>query len=125
VLDKVCEDRAEINSVKSKISELKNMNLENKIRFNDDSFRFFMFIPFVAVLTFGISMVIFSASKRREILSYGIQSVMPVAQEGIEKMAPTVGKAGKTVAKEMAPMYGEIAKEISKGIKEGLKDEEK
>ena len=36
--------------------------------------------------------------------------MMPIAQEGIDTMAPRVGNA---------------AKEIAKGIKEGLKDEEK
>ena len=41
----------------------------------------------------------------------------------IEKMAPTIGKVGGEIAKNMAPVYGEIAKEISKGIKEGLKEE--
>ena len=51
--------------------------------------------------------------------------MMPIAQEGIEKMAPSIGKAGASIAKEMAPIYGQVAKEISKGIKEGLKGEEK
>ena len=37
-------------------------------------------------------------------------------------MAPTIGKAGASIAKEMAPIYGDIAKEIGKGIKEGLKE---
>ena len=35
---------------------------------------------------------------------------MPIAKEGIDEMAPTIGNA---------------AKEIAKGIKKGLKDEEK
>ena len=65
----------------------------------------------------------FVIGNRREIMAYTTQQVMPVAQEGIEKMAPTIGKAGASIAKEMAPVYGSIAKEISKGIKEGLKDE--
>ncbi len=39
--------------------------------------------------------------KRREILAYGAQQVMPVAQEGIEKMTPSIGK-----------VVGEIAKNI-------------
>lgn len=56
----------------------------------------------------------FVIGNRREITAYGVQQIMPVAQEGIEKMAPTIGKAGE-----------EIAKGISKGIKEGMKDEEK
>ena len=64
-------------------------------------------------------------SKRRNIMAYTIQQTMPVAQEGIEKMAPTIGRAGASIAKEMAPVYGEIAKEIGKGIKEGMKDEDK
>ena len=70
------------------------------------------------------SFAIYMFAKRREIVSFTTQQVMPVAQEGMEKMAPTVGKVGASVAKEMAPMYGEIAKEISKGIKEGQKEAE-
>ena len=66
-------------------------------------------------------------------MAYSIQQAMPVAEEGLEKMAPTVAKVGATLTKEMAPVYkevakdiapvyGEVAKEISKGIKEGLQD---
>ena len=71
-----------------------------------------------------ISFAIYRVATRREIAAFSVQQVMPVAQEGIEKMAPTFGKVGGELAKNMAPVYGEIAKEISKGIKEGLKDEE-
>ncbi len=46
----------------------------------------------------------------RDIVSYYAQQQMPIAKEGIEKVAPSVGVA---------------AKEISNGIKEGLKDEDK
>ena len=56
----------------------------------------------------------FVIGNRREIMAYTTQQVMPVAQEGIEKMAPTIGNA-----------VGTIAKGITKGIKDGLKDEEK
>ena len=45
----------------------------------------------------------------REINAYISKQQMPVAKEGIEKMAPSAGIA---------------AKEIAKGVKEGLKDEE-
>ena len=38
---------------------------------------------------------------------------MPVAQEGIEKMTPTVANAA-----------GSIAQSISQGVKEGMKDTE-
>ena len=50
---------------------------------------------------------------------------MPVVKEGLEEMAPTIGKAGAAIGKEMAPVYGQAAKEIAKGIKEGLKDKDK
>lgn len=63
----------------------------------------------------GMALVGFGAQakmlgKGREISAFFAQQQMPVAKEGIEEMAPTMGKA---------------AKEITKGIKEGLKDEEK
>ena len=62
-------------------------------------------------LMIGLMLIIYS--KQRSILAYQAQSVMPVAQEGTEKFAPTIGKAA-----------GTISKEIAKGIKEGLKDAE-
>ena len=49
-------------------------------------------------------------SHMREISAFTAQQQMPIAKEGVEKMAPSVGVA---------------AKEIAKGVKEGLKDEEK
>jgi hypothetical protein len=61
--------------------------------------------------------------KRREITAFTTQQVMPVAQEGMEKMAPSVAKVGKAMAEEMAPTYGKIAKEIAKGVKDGMKDD--
>ncbi len=39
--------------------------------------------------------------KRREILAYTAQQVMPVAQEGIEKMAPSIGKVAGEIAKNI------------------------
>ena len=53
---------------------------------------------------------IYMIAKRREILAFSTQQVMPVAKEGINKMAPTMGN---------------VAKKITKGIKDGLNDEEK
>lgn len=51
-------------------------------------------------------------AKRREIIAFNAQQVMPVAQEGIEKMTPTVANASSA-----------IAQSIAKGIKEGLSDD--
>ena len=77
------------------------------------------------IFIFGmISLSIYLFTKRREILAFQAQQIMPVAQEGVSKVAPTIGKAKASIAKEMAPAYGGIAKEITKGIKEGLHGEE-
>lgn len=59
------------------------------------------------VIFVGI-IVRFVIGNRREITAYTTQQVMPIAKEGIEAMAPTVGT---------------VAKEITKGIKDGLKDD--
>lgn len=52
----------------------------------------------------------FFIGNQRQINAYMAQQQIPIVQEGMEKMAPSMGKA---------------AKEITKGIKEGLKDDEK
>ena len=72
---------------------------------------FYMFGAFIIIASCMISGSIYMFAKRREITAFTAQQVMPVAQEGIEKMAPTVGNAA-----------GSIAQEITKGIKDGLKD---
>lgn len=45
--------------------------------------------------------------KKREILAYTAQQVMPVAQEGIEKMAPSIGKVAGEIAKNITNPDGE------------------
>lgn len=65
-------------------------------------------IGFALTAAGGITMFI---AHRREITAYTTQQVMPVAQEGIEKITPTVANAA-----------GSIAQSISKGIQEGKKE---
>ena len=70
-------------------------------------------ITFGFFIVFGLAFMGFGGQTKilgngRKISAYFAQQQMPVAKEGIEKMAPSVGVA---------------AKEISKGIKEGLKDD--
>lgn len=55
--------------------------------------------------------IILFVAHRREITAYGVQQVMPVAKEGIEKITPTVANAA-----------GSIAESISKGIENGKKN---
>lgn len=66
---------------------------------------FLNFIGFALIIAGGVVMFI---AHRREITAYTTQQVMPVAQEGIEKITPTVANAA-----------GSIAQSISKGIQEG------
>ena len=109
----------EINSLDRKYSDFeKDFELEEYTPF-------YIVGGFILIVSIMISGSIYMMTKRREIAAFSAQQMMPIAQEGIEKMAPSVGKAGASIAKEMAPTYGQIAKEISKGIKEGLKGEEK
>lgn len=81
------------------------------------SFGLFALGGFMSTTGFALTVVggvIMAIAHKREIAAYTTQQMMPIAQEGIEKMTPTIGNAA-----------GEIAKGISKGIKEGLQDEEK
>lgn len=61
----------------------------------------------ILIFTALISGKLFMIYKRREILAFTAQQVIPVAQEGIDEMAPAIGN---------------VAKEISKGIASGKKD---
>ena len=116
----------------------KNERLEQEAEWNKSSDKLSI-MPYIvfAIPAFMfpgmISLMLFTTAKRRSLMAFSAQQVMPVAQEGIEKMAPTIGKAGASIAKEMvpvykdmvkemSPMYGDIAKEISKGIKEGINE---
>lgn len=53
-------------------------------------------IGFILTVAGGITMFI---AHRREITAYTIQQTMPIAQEGIEKMTPTVANAAGSIAK--------------------------
>lgn len=108
----------------SLVSQLNDKSDFNKEFDSYDSIPFYIIGGFIIIASCMFAGSIYMTTKQREILAFHAQQVMPVAQEGIEKMAPTIGKAGASITKEMAPAYGEVAKEISKGIKEGLKNDD-
>ena len=58
--------------------------------------------------------VILLIAHKREITAFSTQQIMPVAKEGINEMAPTIGNAA-----------GEIAKGIKKGINEANQEQKK
>ncbi len=62
----------------------------------------------VIALSCFIALMFYLIAKRREIQAFTIQQTMPLAQEAIGKMAPTIGNAAK-----------DIAKGITSGIEEG------
>lgn len=134
-----CHFEAKNNKITSKycsiLTELISSNKDFNKSFDlSDTYPYYVFGGFVIFTAFVISAAIYSIVKRREIMAFGAQQIMPLAQEGLEKMAPSVGKAGakiveeiaptyEKIAKGMAPIYGEVAKGITKGVKEGLKEE--
>lgn len=72
---------------------------------------------FMLTIGFGLTVaggIVMFIAHRREITAYTTQQVMPLAQEGIQKMAPTVGSA-----------IGTIGKELAKGIREGINEADK
>ena len=114
------------NEIETKESRLRELKMKSNDTFsNAKSIPFYMFGGIIIFASCMFSGITYLSTKQREILAYHAQQVMPVAKEGMEKVAPTLGKVGASIAKEMAPAYGDIAKEISKGIKDGLKDEDK
>lgn len=115
---KVNQCHREASDIQSKIDELESeeFDLNNKdytVYIDKIYAKRYYFLSFIGigVIFMGgmIALAFYVIAKRREILAFTTQQVMPVAQEGIEKIAPTIGNAAGTIAK---------------GIKEGLKDED-
>ena len=72
---------------------------------------YYAFGGFIIIATLMISGNIFVIAKRREITAFTIQQTMPVHQEAIEEMTPTVANAA-----------GSIGKELAKGIASGINE---
>lgn len=112
VIEKYCSLKAELVDLRNeKISS----NTSNLIS-NVTNRRSALAIPciivgvFISFASLVAKFMVFTITHRREIMAYTTQQVMPVAKEGIEDIAPTIGNVGK---------------ELAKGIKEGLNDDEK
>ena len=69
-----------------------------------------MFLFFIGTSLLMFGGVLMFIAHGREINTFTTQSTIPVAKEGIDEMAPTIGN---------------VSKEITKGIKEGLNEEDK
>lgn len=126
---KVNQCERDASAISSKITNLESE--EFKLNNNYDKVEAKNYIPlsvFGGVIIFiggMISLSIYLIAKERDISAFAIQQSMPLAQEVIGKMAPTIGDAGKTVIDKVGPSMGSAAGSIAKGIKDGLKDEDK
>lgn len=134
-----CRFEAKNNRLTSKycslINDLVRSNSDLNKSFDlSNTYVYYVLGGFIIFTTLIISGTVYSVAKRREMMAFSAQQIMPIAQEGLEKMAPSVGKTGAKVveeiaptyqklAKNMAPIYGEVAESIAKGIKDGLKEE--
>lgn len=58
----------------------------------------------------ALAMLVFI--KRREIASFATQQMMPVMQEGIDVMAPTIGSAAGTIAGEVTRAVRKAKKDV-------------
>lgn len=95
-------------------------NTEIKLKISQNTISTAKYVPlyviggFIIIASCVIAFSIYMFAKRREISAFTVQQVMSIAQEGIDKMTPTIANA-----------KGTIAKNISKGIKEGLNNDDK
>lgn len=124
IVEQLSSDISKKNSEKiKKNSEI--WKLENNFgnHFTNKNDGLFSILPgvFVIIASLMIGGSILLTAHQRNILAWQVQSVLPVAEETIETVTPTIKKVGE----ELSPLYGNIAKEITKGIKEGLKDDNK
>ena len=117
----------EVSSKKKQVSELETELWKVESGYNrvqgsiakSEFIPFYMFGGFIIIASCMVSGSIYMFAKRREMIAFTTQQVMPVAKEGIEEMLP-MAKEG---LEKMTPTFKDAAKEITKGIKEGLNDD--
>ncbi len=71
----------------------------------------YMFGGFIIIASSMIALFFYTAGKGREIAAFTTQQAMPIAQEEMGKITPTVGNMAET-----------ISEGVAKGIKSGIKD---
>lgn len=109
--------KSNLNKINSEINSINNADYT--VYYDEVKPREYYYLCIIGgvIIAFGsfIALSIYLVAMRREITAFSTQQVMPLAQEGIDKMAPTIGNAAGTIA-------GTIAESVSKGIKNGLND---
>ena len=104
----------ESQSLYQKIASLDQdiFKLQNAVYYPRNYTFLYMIGAFCIIAGIMISLGIFLITKRRAILAYNAQTVMPVGKEVVEKATPTVAKAAGDIA-------GSVAEGISRGVKKG------
>lgn len=111
--------QGEVSSLRSELNglEIEQFQLENAdytVYYDKVSpmkyIIFYVLGGIVILISASVAGGIYLFTKRREITAFTVQQTMPLAQEGIEKMSPTIGNA-----------VGTIGKDLTKGITEGIK----
>lgn len=104
----------QINDLEAEEFKIENANY--KVTYTpilEIAYTIFYFIGGGVILTaLVVSGIIWLITKRRAIRAYAVQSTLPVNQEIVDKVTPTVSNAAGSVA-------GSIAEGISRGIKKG------
>lgn len=113
--NKISKKQSQISDLKSEKWEIENEFGDYNTEYNDTkksiekskNIPFIIFGVFIIIAAVMYSAIVMFIAKRREIMAFTVQQTMPVVQEGAEKFAPTMGT---------------VAKEVTKGIKEGINE---
>lgn len=114
LIDQLSDYRYELSKIKSGVDDTK-AEIDKNIQIAQNTFPSFRSVllyaigGFIIFICSIISLGLYVATKRREIAAFTAQQYMPVAQEGINTMTPTIGNAAGTVAEN-----------VTRGIKNGL-----
>lgn len=113
----------EVLALKSDLAALtaEEFKLKNDSTSSIKNTEFYIFGAIAIIFSLIISGSIYAFAKRRELMAFGMQQMMPLVEEGVEKITPIAGGAMDT----LAPHVGNMAKEVARGIKEGINDEKK
>lgn len=85
-------------ALKTDLDEIERMDVDFQRDFNNfDSMPFYMIGGVLILLGCVFAGEIFKIAKGREILAFKTQQVAPVAKEGIDTMAPSIGKVAKEI----------------------------
>ena len=91
----------ELDKKESEIEDIDRIYENEKSSQSFDCRTFYIFGGMVCFMTLMMSSSIYISTKRREIMAYRAQQVAPIAKEGMEEIAPSIGKVVGEVVKNI------------------------